>query len=89
MNAVLLDSFSGAAADLPRHRRQPTDILRALSTSPRVSVWDMTEHAWLRTGIRHLEVAGMLREVGEPYPWLRYALTGKGVEALTADKDQG
>lgn len=74
--AAFLDSFSGAAADLPPSRRSDADILAALRKSPRVSVWDMSEVAWLRLGIQSLERRGLIRDDRkEPYPWIRYTLT--------------
>jgi hypothetical protein len=73
---VIACSFSGAAADLPPRKRSDTDILEALRLSPRVSVWDMSELSWLRSGIQSLERRGLIRnDRKEPFPWIRYTLT--------------
>lgn len=70
---VLLDSFSGAAADLPQGNHTPADVLEALRTCPRVSTWDMSECPWLRDCIDILKRGGKITEdSSEPYPWHRY-----------------
>lgn len=76
---VMLDSFSGAAADLKGANRTPENVLAALRRMPRVSVWDMSEHAWLRDCIGRLERAGkIVDDKSEPYPWIRYRTTDHG-----------
>ena len=40
---IYLDSFSGAAADLPPSKRTPGHALRALARDTRVSTFDMSE----------------------------------------------
>jgi DNA-binding HxlR family transcriptional regulator len=83
MKALFLDSFSGAAANLPRGKRDDINVLGALAKSPRVSVWDMCEYAWLRGRVNSLLRAGLITEdKSEPYPWHRYLLTDKGREML-------
>lgn len=45
---MLIDSFSGAAADLKPAQRTPEFLLAVLAKRPRVSTWDMSELGWLR-----------------------------------------
>ncbi len=73
-----IDSFSGAAVSLPPAKRTPDDVLDALRRSPRVSCFDMSEHAWLRNAIQRLEQQGRIIETGEPYPWLRFKILEGG-----------
>lgn len=71
--AIFLDSFSGHAAELPRGKRTPADVLEALKRDPRVSVWDMGDLPWLRNAIGDLIEAGsIVYDASEPYPWCRY-----------------
>lgn len=68
-----IDSFSGPAANLPPSKRTPVDVLECLRQRPRVSVWDMSEIAWLRNCIGALVRAGLIEDdKTEPYPWIRY-----------------
>ena len=69
----MLDSFSGPAAQLPPNRRTPAGVLAALRMNPRVSIWDMSEKAWLRGCIETLKNNGRISEdKNEHYPWHRY-----------------
>lgn len=73
MSRVFMDSFSGDAASLPPKLRSKSDVLAALSKSPCVSTWDMSEYPWLRNAIRSLIASGQLIEdKSEPYPWHRF-----------------
>lgn len=73
--SLIVCSFSGAAAELPPRKRSDADILDALRRSPRVSVWDMCELAWLRAGIESLQRRGLIHDDRkEPYPWIRYTV---------------
>lgn len=72
---VFLDSFSGAAADLPRGKRSPAAVLAALRINPRVSTFDMSEHAWLCDCISSLKADHLITEdQTEPYPWHRFSV---------------
>lgn len=82
MRNAYLCSFSGAAAQLPRQHRTPDNILAALERQERVSTFDMSELAWLRTGIRSLQDSGFIRACDEPYPWCRYEITPAGHQRL-------
>ena len=87
---IILCSFSGAAAELPKGRRSDTDVLRALAPSPRVSTWDMSEHRWLCGCIDSLKRGGLITEdKAEPYPWHRYNLTEAGAAAMAERPAQG
>lgn len=75
----MIDSFSGPAASLPKHKREPADVLECLRTHPRVSVWDMSEVAWLRNAIGVLVRTGLIEDdKTEPYPWIRYRVREDG-----------
>lgn len=81
--AIFLDSFSGAAADLPKGKRTANDVLAVLAKSPRVSTFDMSEHRWLRDAVYELHKRGLIDEdPTEPYPWHRYTLTDAGRKHL-------
>ncbi len=79
---IFLDSFSGAAAMLPRAQRNANCVLAALAKHPYVSTWDMEELPWLRNIIADLKQQGLITSQDEPYPWLRYKLTEAGKKAL-------
>lgn len=84
---VMLDSFSGAIADLPPRLRTPENALAVLAKHPRVSTWDMSETSWLQRLITNLKGEGLIAAVEtEPYPWHRYELTDKGRQALADSK---
>jgi len=71
--AVFVDSFSGAASDLKGRQRTSENVLRILATHPRISTWDMCEHAWLRRCINDLKTRGLIvSDDTEPYPWLKF-----------------
>lgn len=81
-----IDSFSGAAADLPKRLRNMDNVLKALSKDPRVSVWDM-EQDWLRNCLERLQQEALvILDESEPYPWLRYRLTATGKLAAEAQR---
>ena len=84
---IFLDSFSCAAANLPRGKRTPMDVLKCLAASPLVSTWDMSEKPWLRGKIDHLKKDGLIEEVPEPYPWHRFLITSAGETELMRDGD--
>lgn len=68
-----VDSFSGQAAGLRGKDRTPHAVLEALKRNPRVSTWDMSEHAWLRACIDQLTRIGAIEEVkDEPFPWHKF-----------------
>lgn len=75
---VFIDIFSGDVADLPRKRRTETEVLKVLSTSPRISVFDMVEHAWLRNVVTRLAAKQAVSVVQEGFPWIRYEVTASG-----------
>lgn len=75
---VMIDSFSGKAADLKGEQRTPENVLKALCRCPRVSVWDM-DAAWLRCCLDVLKRSGDIVEVDEPYPWIRFRVIPKTV----------
>ncbi|WP_455387386.1 hypothetical protein [Petrachloros mirabilis] len=84
---IILDSFSGPIADLPKQCRTQQEALRALNKHPRVSTWDMSEHAWVRNLVGDLLHAGLIVEdKSELYPWHRYQITAQGKSAMEADK---
>ena len=75
MTAIYLDSFSGSAAELPKQKRTPENVLKALRSDPRVSTFDMSECRWLRNCISELKATGKIEEdKSEPYPWHRYVV---------------
>lgn len=78
MNRIYLDSFSGAAAELPRRHRTEEHVLAALRRDPRLSVWDLSEHRWLELIVRDLVRAGVIRDTGSPYPWIVYEFVEPG-----------
>lgn len=84
LRSVRIDSFSGAAADLPKARRSPDDVLCVLTSHPRVSTWDMRDCLWLRCIIEDLCRKKLIERADEPYPWCRFVVTAKGL-ALIAD----
>lgn len=79
---VMIDSFSGAAADLNPKQRNSENVLRVLSKDPLVSTFDMSELKWLRVIIGDLEREGLIKAEDEPYPWHRYSLTEAGRKEL-------
>ncbi len=80
---VMLDSFSGAVADLPKHFKSDHMAgLRGLHRSTMVSTWDMGESSALQDSVRHLIDEKLIvddQSVG--YPWHCYRLTKKGRQA--------
>lgn len=86
MGGVRIDSFSGAAADLPKGQREASDVLRVLLNHPRVSTWDMSETPWLCGRITELQRAGLVSDdKSEPYPWHRFNVTEAGRRLLMKD----
>lgn len=71
-------SFSCEAAELKKADRTADNVLKALSISPRISTWDMSELPWLREVVYQLEEQDMVSAVDEPYPWHRWDLTPIG-----------
>ncbi len=84
--STILCSFSGDAAELPKGKRKPMDILAVLARNPRVSCFDLSDLDWLANGCHDLRVAGLVEyditTVG--FPWVRYPLTDKGRAAIGA-----
>lgn len=74
MASIILDSFSGRVTDLKPSERTEANVLAVLRQHPRVSVWDMSEAAWLRTMIGSLERRGLVKRDVESvgYPWILY-----------------
>lgn len=80
---MILSSFSTPVADLKRKDRTPEMVLACLRRNPRVSAFDLSEHAWLRDCIRVLESQGRIKDdKTSSYPWVRYDVLaeGQGVE---------
>lgn len=71
---MIIDSFSGAAADFKPRQRTPENVLIALRKNPLISTWDMAEHAWLRGCLDSLKRDGKITEAAEPYPWHRFVV---------------
>jgi len=65
-----VDSFSGSAADLPPGRRSERDVLDALLKDGKLSVWDLSETAWLRRQIESLKSSGQIISAPSQYPWV-------------------
>lgn len=81
---VLMDSFSGAMAELPRGRRTLMHALAALERDPRVSTFERGA-VWLESLIRELLTQGLaIEDKAEPYPWHRFTLTNSGRQMLAA-----
>ncbi len=78
---AILDNFSGAASDLPKGKRTAGEVLAVLAKHPRVSTWDMSEHAWLRGLIEEMIRDGLIVEVAQHYPWHRYKVVEQDKEA--------
>lgn len=83
---VIICSFSSPAAELPRGRRTPDQVLICLASNPRVSTFDMSEKRWLWRSVKSLLADKLIEEIKESYPWHRYRLTDAGRAAL---KQQG
>ena len=77
---IFLCSFSGEAADLPKGQRTHRDILRVLAMHPRVSCFDLCEHAWLAHACEDITRAGLAvyDKDTDRYPWVRYVITEAG-----------
>lgn len=82
--SIHIDSFSGKAADLPKGRRSPEEMLAVLVKHPRVSVWDLD--SWLGPALRGLQSDGHIKfnEKAGAYPWCHYDITDRGIALLTA-----
>lgn len=82
---VFLDSFSGLAAELPRAKRTPADVLAALRLNPRVSTFDMSECPWLVRCIDTLKGDNkIVEDKNEPYPWHRYVVVEPDTHCMRA-----
>jgi hypothetical protein len=81
MARVILDSFSGPASELRGSARTSDNVLAVLSRNPRVSCWDMSEHAWLRSCISDLVKRGAIAEdKSEPYPFHKFTPTPEAAD---------
>jgi len=78
---IFIDSFSGDLADLMPRQRSPRIALNVLKKSPRVSCFDMDKR-WLQYLIRDLKRDGLIEELPESYPWIKFALTEKGEQQI-------
>ena len=86
---MILCSFSGTLSELPRGRRTALDALRALSTDPRVSVFDRGAQ-WLESMLHELIGCGwIVEDLSEPYPWCRFNLTEAGRAMLAGTAPGG
>lgn len=86
MDRIFIDSFSGPAADLRGKARTSENVLAALKKHPRVSTWDMSEHAWLRRCIADLQRQGLITEDStEPFPWHHYVVSASAEKAEEND----
>lgn len=86
---VHIDSFSGAISELPKGKRTVLDGLRALSTDPRVSVWERGT-PWLERLLADLQHQGLIEDDHtEHYPWCRFNLTDKGRAVLSGTAPGG
>lgn len=80
---VFLDSFSSTAAELKPSHRSAIGVLRALTSNPRISTFDMSEKPWLQGCIETLKRDGHITEdEDEPYPWHLFYVTRKGLSSL-------
>lgn len=67
-----IDSFSGAASELKGKTRTHENVLAALRRDPKLSCFDLSEYAWLRSIVRDLERSGKIKDKGGAYPWVYY-----------------
>ena len=75
---IFLDSWSSTAAELPKSRRTPEGVLRALKTNPRISTFDLSEYRWLHQCVNQLMATGQIVAcANEPYPWHRFEIVAK------------
>lgn len=74
---MIVCSFSGPVADLPKRQRNAENVIAVLRKYPMVSAFDMIEKAWLRDIIGMLEVKGTLKADIDyaGYPWIKYEVT--------------
>lgn len=86
-DAIFLDSFSGAVADLKPKERTEENVLAVLREHPRVSTWDLSENRWLWTMLARLEKAGKVTSTNEGYPWHRYEVTTQSCKWVEAYDD--
>lgn len=85
MSSILLDSFSGGAADLPRKKMgDKLVVLGAIRRDPKLSCFDRSEYPALERSVKALKEAGFIAEVPAAYPWFYFRLTDAGVAALEA-----
>lgn len=75
---VYIDSFSGDAAELKPKDRTIDNLIKALKKDSRVSYWDISENRWLRALIKKALKAGLIEEIHDDYPWIRYKTINKG-----------
>lgn len=84
---AIIDSFSGAVADLSnKDKRDPMKVLDCLSKHPRVSVWDMDDNKRypLYKIIDDLKRRGLIVDKDEPYPWCYFVVTEAGLKELAS-----
>ena len=82
MDRMIVCSFSGALANLPKANRTPLDALQVLEKHPRVSTFDRCEKPWLNRLLNDLLHRGLIMEINDPYPWHRYELMTTGRQML-------
>ena len=82
MDRMIVCSFSGVLADLPKANRTPLDALQVLEKHPRVSTFDRCEKPWLNRLLNDLLHRGLIMEINDPYPWHRYELMTTGRQML-------
>lgn len=88
MSSVHIDTFSGAAADLPRRQhKDELAVMRALVRDPRVSCFDRSEYSTLDRTLVDLKMRSLIVETIEPYPWHRFHVTPEGLKMLDCAND--
>ena len=69
---IFIDSFSGNAAEIKPKDRTVNKLNDALKENPRISCFDLSENPWLCKLVNQAKKDGLINQVNEPYPWLKY-----------------
>lgn len=87
-SVIHLCSFSSSISELTKKQaKDPITVLQVLINDPMVSTWEMDDSRNLYKTIDRLRADGLIKDGEAGYPWHKFIVTEKGLNAVLASAE--